>query len=49
MKILGQSDFSHRQSEAIRYALLFGLLDAFTIGATSRQEQTDLMSRVAAA
>ena len=49
MKILGQGDLSKRQDEAIKYALSLGLLDAFTIGAESRQEQEDLMRRIAAA
>jgi aryl-alcohol dehydrogenase-like predicted oxidoreductase len=49
MKILGQGDLRSRQSEAIRYALSLGVLDAFTIGAESRAEQEDLMQRVAAA
>jgi 1-deoxyxylulose-5-phosphate synthase len=49
MKILGQGDLRDRQSEAIKYALSLGLLDAFTIGAESKAEQEDLMRRVAAA
>jgi 1-deoxyxylulose-5-phosphate synthase len=49
MKILGQGDLSHRQDEAIKYALSLGVLDAFTIGAESKQEQEDLIRRVAAA
>jgi aryl-alcohol dehydrogenase-like predicted oxidoreductase len=49
MKILGQGDLKTRQSEAIRYALSLGVLDAFTIGAESKAEQEDLMRRVAAA
>jgi 1-deoxyxylulose-5-phosphate synthase len=49
MKILGQGTLSHRQSEAIHYALSLGLLDAFTIGARSKNEQMDLMGRIAAA
>lgn len=49
MKILGQGDLSTRQSEAIKYALSLGLLDAFTIGAESKAEQEDLIRRVAAA
>ena len=46
MKILGQGDLRHRQQEAIRYALGLGLLDAFTIGAESTQEQMDLIRRI---
>ncbi len=49
MKILGQGDLRHRQDEAIKYALSLGLLDAFTIGAESQQEQEDLIRRIAAA
>ncbi len=49
MKILGQGKLRNRQSEAIHYALSLGLLDAFTIGAASRSEQTDLINRIAAA
>jgi 1-deoxyxylulose-5-phosphate synthase len=49
MKILGQGDLRNRQSEALRYALSLGVLDAFTIGAESRAEQEDLIRRVAAA
>jgi 1-deoxyxylulose-5-phosphate synthase len=48
MKILGQGDLRERQSEALRYALSLGVLDAFTIGAESRAEQEDLIRRVAA-
>jgi aryl-alcohol dehydrogenase-like predicted oxidoreductase len=49
MKILGQGDLRDRPSEAIRYALSTGVLDAFTIGAESRKEQDDLTKRIAAA
>jgi 1-deoxyxylulose-5-phosphate synthase len=49
MKILGQGDLRHRQDDAIRYALGPGVLDAFTIGAESIAEQTDLMRRIAVA
>ncbi len=49
MKILGQGDLRHKPSEAIRYALSTGVLDAFTIGAESQKEQNDLIQRVAAA
>jgi len=49
MKILGQGDLSNRQSEAVRYALSLGILDAFTIGAESKAQQEDLISRIAAA
>jgi len=49
MKILGQGDLRNRQNEAIRYALSTGVLDAFTIGAESKAEQDDLITRIAAA
>jgi 1-deoxyxylulose-5-phosphate synthase len=49
MKILGQGDLRHRQDDALRYALGLGVLDAFTIGAESIAEQTDLMRRIAVA
>jgi len=49
MKILGQGDLRNRPSEAIRYALGSGVLDAFTIGAESQKEQNNLLQRIAAA
>jgi aryl-alcohol dehydrogenase-like predicted oxidoreductase len=49
MKILGQGDMRHRQSEAIHFALNSGVLDAFTIGAETQDEQNDLTQRIAAA
>jgi predicted aldo/keto reductase-like oxidoreductase len=49
MKILGQGDLRNRQNEALNYALGLGILDAFTIGAESINEQNDLMKRIAAA
>jgi aryl-alcohol dehydrogenase-like predicted oxidoreductase len=49
MKILGQGDLRDRPSEAIRYALSTGVLDAMTIGAESRKEQDDLTQKIAAA
>ncbi len=48
MKILGQGDLRNRQDEALRYALGLNLLDAFTIGAESIAEQSDLLRRVSA-
>jgi 1-deoxyxylulose-5-phosphate synthase len=48
MKILGQGDLRNRPSEAIRYALGTGVLDAFTIGAESQKEQNNLLQRIAA-
>jgi aryl-alcohol dehydrogenase-like predicted oxidoreductase len=49
MKILGQGAMRDRPSEALRYALGSGVLDAFTIGAESQSEQNDLVHRIAAA
>jgi len=49
MKILGAGELRHKQDEAIRYALGLGVLDAFTIGAESINEQTDLLKRISAA
>ncbi|MGB7546477.1 MAG: aldo/keto reductase [Terracidiphilus sp.] len=49
MKILGQGTMRTRQDEAIRFALGTGVLDAFTIGAESGNEQADLIGRIAAA
>jgi len=49
MKILGAGDMRNRQDEAFKYALSLGVLDAFTIGAENRNEQEDLIRRIAAA
>jgi len=49
MKILGQGDLRGRVDDALRYALSLGVLDAFTIGAESGNEQEDLIRRIAAA
>jgi aryl-alcohol dehydrogenase-like predicted oxidoreductase len=49
MKILGQGAMRNRQDEAIRFALGLGVLDAFTIGAESIDEQKDLVRRISAA
>jgi 1-deoxyxylulose-5-phosphate synthase len=49
MKILGQGELRNRASEAVRYALGTGVLDAFTIGAESQREQNNLIQRIAAA
>jgi len=49
MKILGQGDLRNRQDEALNFALGLDLLDAFTIGAESINEQEDLIRRIAAA
>jgi aryl-alcohol dehydrogenase-like predicted oxidoreductase len=48
MKILGQGTLRNRQDEGIKYALSLGILDAFTIGAESQEEQEDLLRRIAA-
>src|SRR5580704_341462 len=47
MKILGQGDLRGRQDEAIKHALSLGVLDAFTIGAESKSEQQDLITKIA--
>ena|SRR5690242_7806618 len=49
MKILGQGAMRDRPSDAVRFALGSGVLDAFTIGAESQSEQNDLTRRIAAA
>ncbi|WP_158942213.1 aldo/keto reductase [Granulicella sp. S190] len=49
MKILGQGDLRDKPAEAIRYALGTGVLDAFTIGAETKREQTNLIQHIAAA
>ena len=49
MKILGQGAMRKKQDEAIRFALGSGVLDAFTIGAESQDEQADLIRRISAA
>ena len=49
MTILGQGAMREKPSEALRFALGTGVLDAFTIGAESQLEQNDLVSRIAAA
>jgi aryl-alcohol dehydrogenase-like predicted oxidoreductase len=49
MKILGQGELKHRVDDALRYALSLGVLDAFTIGAESKNEQEDLIRRIATA
>src|SRR5246127_597489 len=49
MKILGQGALRDRQDEALKFALGLNLLDAFTIGAESIAEQSDLLRRIAAA
>ena len=47
MKILGQGDMRDRVDEALKHALSIGVLSAFTIGAESRDEQDDLVRRIA--
>jgi aryl-alcohol dehydrogenase-like predicted oxidoreductase len=49
MKILGQGDLRDRQDQALKFALGLNLLDAFTIGAESPAEQSDLIRRIASA
>jgi aryl-alcohol dehydrogenase-like predicted oxidoreductase len=48
MKILGQGALRDRQDEALKFALGLNLLDAFTIGAESIAEQSDLLRRISA-
>ncbi len=48
MKILGQGALRDRQDEALKFALGLNLLDAFTIGAESVAEQSDLLRRISA-
>jgi len=48
MKILGQGALRNRQDEALKFALGLNLLDAFTIGAESISEQSDLLRRISA-
>src|SRR6266576_197781 len=47
MKILGAGQLRDRQDDAIKYALSLGILDAFTIGAENRNDQEDLIRRIA--
>jgi aryl-alcohol dehydrogenase-like predicted oxidoreductase len=47
MKILGRGNMSRRQDEALKYALSSKVLDCFTIGCESRDQQTDLIRRIA--
>jgi 1-deoxyxylulose-5-phosphate synthase len=49
MKILGAGELRSRQDECLKFALGLGVLDAFTIGAESCNEQEDLIRRIAAA
>lgn len=49
MKVLGQGDLRGRVDEALQFALAQDALDAFTIGAESRQELDDLLKRIPAA
>jgi aryl-alcohol dehydrogenase-like predicted oxidoreductase len=49
MKILGQGDLRGRVDEALQFALAQDALDAFTIGAESRQQLDDLLKRIPAA
>jgi aryl-alcohol dehydrogenase-like predicted oxidoreductase len=49
MKILGQGKLVDRPAQAVRWALGTGVLDAFTIGAESQQQQNELVKYVAAA
>ncbi len=48
MKILAQGDMRTRQTEALQHALSSKVLDAFTIGCESREQQSDIINRIAA-
>jgi hypothetical protein len=49
MKILGQGDLADRVDEAVAHAVGLDALDAFTIGFTSRDQVSDMVSRIARA
>jgi aryl-alcohol dehydrogenase-like predicted oxidoreductase len=49
MKILGQGDLRDRPGQAVRWALGTGVLDAFTVGAESQQQQNELVNYIATA
>jgi aryl-alcohol dehydrogenase-like predicted oxidoreductase len=49
MKILAQGDLRGRVDEALQYALAQDVLDAFSIGATSRAELRGLIEKIPAA
>lgn len=49
MKVLGQGKLVDRPAQAVRWALGTGILDAFTIGAESVQQQNELVKYIAAA
>lgn len=46
MKILGEGRLRNRVDEALQFALAQDVLDCFTIGATSRDELQDLITRI---
>jgi aryl-alcohol dehydrogenase-like predicted oxidoreductase len=46
MKILGAGQLRHRRDEALHYALASPVLDCLTIGAESRSELEDLLTRI---
>jgi aryl-alcohol dehydrogenase-like predicted oxidoreductase len=49
MKVLGQGDLRDRPAQAVRWALGTGVLDAFTVGAESQQQQNELVQYIATA
>lgn len=49
MKLFGHGDLRGRIDEALQYALSQGVLDCFTIGATSRAELRGLLLKIPAA
>jgi hypothetical protein len=49
MKILGQGDLVDRLDQAVAHAVGLDVLDAFTIGFTSRAQVSDMVARIARA
>jgi hypothetical protein len=49
MKILGQGVLRNRQDEGSKFAVSNGVVDAFTIGAESKQGLQELIRRIATA
>jgi len=49
VRILGQGELRDRPSEGIDYFRSLGLLDAFTIGAASKDERRGLIHSITAA
>jgi predicted aldo/keto reductase-like oxidoreductase len=49
MKILGAGELVKRKDECLRFALGLDCVDAFTIGAETKEQFTDLLKRIPAA